>query len=118
MHSQTVCVRVPTTSFIKPWENMFPSLLIIDAWSGLKQVNKSWNTDNTTLKEVGNMWTFAMCDVRMWVSVSKGERDMSRKELHNNISGGLSKWKRNSESRKPEVDVSIPFKALRITAIE
>lgn len=120
MHSQTVyvCVCVCTTSFIKPRENMFPSLLNIDAWGGIKQVNKSWNTDNTTLKEVGNMWTFAICDVWMWVSKSKGERDASRKGLHNNNSGGLSKWKRYSENRKPEVDVVIPFKALRITDIE
>lgn len=123
MYSHTVRVLCThTISFIKPWENMLPSLLNIDVRSGIKWVNKSWNTDNTTLREIESMWTFAMCDVWMLpqrVRVQGRERDAIRKweALHGNISGGLSKWKTYLGSGTPE-DMAVPFRALMIVDSE
>lgn len=76
IHILCVCMLcMHAISFIKPWENMLPPLLNIDVLGGLKWVNKSWNTDNTTLKEIESMQTFAMCDVWM-LPQREREREM------------------------------------------
>lgn len=56
------CTAYPFWGHGKTW---LPPLLNIDVLGGLRWVNKSWNTDNTTFKEMESMRTFAMCDAGM-----------------------------------------------------
>lgn len=82
---------------------MLPPLLNIDVLCGAKQVNKSWNTDNRTLKEIERSCRHLQCVivrdlvesqtaeeiVMQWI----WEREREREALHDNMSGGFI-WKR------------------------
>lgn len=56
------CTPYPFWSHGKTW---LPPLLNIDVLGGLRWVNKSWNIDKTTFKEMESVQTSAMCDAWM-----------------------------------------------------
>lgn len=82
-HAHCACTPYPLWGHVKTW---LPPLLNIDVLGGLRWVNKSWNTDNTTFKEMESMWTFVMCDA--WMLRQRWE---STRGMHANMSNRVHK---------------------------
>jgi len=119
MHSHVVHVMLcmHTVSFIKPWEILLPCTLNIDVLSGTKWVNKSWNTDNTTLKVTETMWTFAVCDVWMLPQRVRVQRRKRYREENGGVCSQRKwKWKINRLQEERERKGIIRFEERKATS--
>lgn len=90
-----VCTPYPFWSHGKTW---LPPLLNIDVLSGLRWVNKSWNTDNTAFTEMESRQTFAVCDA--WMLRQEWEC-MRARSMHVSIDNSFLNWWKELSMRDP-----------------